>query len=133
MIDDKLLKFIIIGFINTLIGTFIMFGLYNLAGCSYWISTAANYILVSVLSFYLNKRFTFRYRGHVIKSGVRFMLNIAACYFIAYGIAKPVMKMILEESVIVIQENVAMLVGMCIFTGLNYVGQRMFVFKDTDK
>lgn len=28
-----------------------------------------------------------------------------------------------------VQENIAMLVGMCLFVGLNYIGQRFFVFK----
>ena len=29
-----------------------------------------------------------------------------------------------------VQENVAMLVGMCLYTGLNYLGQRFFAFKE---
>ena len=29
-----------------------------------------------------------------------------------------------------IQENVAMFVGMCFFTGFNYLGQRLFAFKE---
>ncbi len=32
IIDKKLLKFILVGIVNTLVGTAIMFGLYNLAG-----------------------------------------------------------------------------------------------------
>ena len=45
LVDQKLLRFIIVGCINTVVGTAIMFGLYNLASCSYWVSSAANYIL----------------------------------------------------------------------------------------
>lgn len=133
MIDKKLLKFLIVGVINTLVGTAIMFGAYNLLGCSYWVSSAANYILASILSYVLNKKFTFEHEGDVTKSGVRFIINIAACYLIAYGIAKPLAIWLLTGSSITIQENVAMFVGMCIFTGLNYFGQRFFVFKQEDK
>ena len=43
LVDQKLLRFIIVGCINTVVGTAIMFGLYNLASCSYWVSSAANY------------------------------------------------------------------------------------------
>lgn len=129
MIDKKLFKFLIVGVINTLVGTAIMFGAYNLLGCSYWVSSAANYILASIFSYVLNKKFTFEHEGDVAKSGVRFVINIAACYLIAYGIAKPFAIWMLSGSSITIQENVAMLVGMCIFTGLNYFGQRFFVFK----
>ena len=59
LFDEKLLKFILVGVVNTLVGMAIMFGLYNLAHCSYWVSSAANYILTSILSFFLNKYFTF--------------------------------------------------------------------------
>ena len=41
LVDQKLLRFIIVGCINTVVGTAIMFGLYNLASCSYWVSSAA--------------------------------------------------------------------------------------------
>lgn len=43
VIDGKTIKFLIVGVVNTLFGAAIMFGLYNLAGCSYWLSSAANY------------------------------------------------------------------------------------------
>ena len=35
LMDEKLWKFILVGIINTLVGTAIMFGLYNLAGAFY--------------------------------------------------------------------------------------------------
>lgn len=122
------MKFIWVGVINTLAGTAIMFGLYNLAGCSYWISSAANYFFASILSYWLNKRFTFGYRGHVLQSGIRFALNIGVCYGIAYGAARPLAEQILAQSPLSLRENAAMAAGMCIFTGLNYIGQRFFVF-----
>lgn len=129
MIDEKLLKFISVGIVNTILGMAIMFGMYNLLGCSYWASSAANYIIVSILSYVLNKKFTFRHKGEVAASSIRFAVNIAVCYLVAYGIAKPATIWVLESCTKTIQENVAMLVGMCIFTGLNYIGQRLFVFK----
>lgn len=130
LIDEKLLRFIIVGAINTLVGAAIMFGLYNIAGFSYWVSSAANYILASILSYVLNKKFTFRHSGHVASSTVRFVINIAVCYLLAYGAAQPLMESMLADCSISVRENAAMLVGMCIFTGLNYIGQRMFVFRE---
>ena len=62
LFDAKLWKFLLVGVINTIVGTAIMFGLYNIAGCSYWVASAANYVLTSILSFFLNKYFTFRSR-----------------------------------------------------------------------
>lgn len=131
MIDDKLLKFIIVGTINTIVGTIIMFGMYNFFGFSYWISSSSNYILVSILSYALNKKYTFRHRGQTLKSSLKFAINIAICYIVAYGIAKPLIILIMNDSNIFLQENVAMLTGMILFTALNYLGQRLFVFKES--
>lgn len=108
----------------------IMFGLYNVAGCSYWISSAVNYIAASILSYVLNRKFTFSYGGTVFGSGIRFACNIAVCYLAAYGAAKPAMAWMLQGYSRTVQDNMAMLMGMCIFTGLNYLGQRCFVFKE---
>lgn len=133
IIDQKLLKFIAVGIINTLVGTAIMFGLYNLAGCSYWVSSAANYILTSILSFFLNKYFTFQNQEHSIRQVIRFIINIAVCYLLAYGIAKPIVLWALSGYGEQIQTNIAMFVGMCLFTGFNYLGQRFFAFKENLK
>ena len=127
--DRTILKFLIVGVVNTLFGTAVMFSLYNLAGCSYWISSAANYILGSILSFFLNKYFTFQNKERPWRQVVRFTVNIAACYLVAYGVAKPAARMLLSGQSVSIQENAAMLVGMCLFTGLNYFGQRFFAFR----
>lgn len=130
--DTDIARFIMVGMANTLLGTCIMFGLYNLAGCTYWISSAANYIICSIMSYALNKRFTFGYRGDTVGSGLRFTVNIAVCYLAAYGAAKPAMLWLMSGRPVHIQENAAMLTGMCIFTVLNYIGQKFFVFGEKE-
>ena len=130
LIDAKTIKFGIVGVINTAFGTAIMFGLYNLAGCSYWLSSAANYFFGSILSYFLNKNFTFQNKDSVSKTIPKFVLNILVCYILAYGIAKPAALYALQNYSVVIQENVAMLVGMCLFVVFNYCGQRYFAFKE---
>ena len=129
LFDEKLLKFILVGVVNTLVGMAIMFGLYNLAHCSYWVSSAANYILTSILSYFLNKYFTFQNRERSVGQVVRFVVNSAVCYGLAYGIAKPLCLQLLANASTTVRDNVSMLVGMCLFTGLNYLGQRLFAFR----
>lgn len=129
LFDAKLWKFLLVGVVNTLVGMGIMFGLYNLAGCSYWVSSAANYVLTSILSFFLNKHFTFQNRERSARQVARFAANIAVCYLIAYGVAKPLCLRWLANAAAGTRDNVAMLVGMVFFTGLNYLGQRFFAFR----
>ena len=129
LLDPSLLRFLMVGCINTAVGAAIMFGLYNLAGCSYWFSSAANYVLTSILSFFLNKHFTFRSRTYSGGEILRFAVNIAVCYLLAYGIARPLVRMMLSGASASVRDNVSMLAGMVLFTGCNYLGQRFFAFR----
>ncbi|MBR3455308.1 MAG: GtrA family protein [Bacteroidaceae bacterium] len=132
LIDKTFGKFIIVGIINTVVGTGIMFAFYNLLHFDYWISSAANYFFGSILSFFLNKYFTFQYHERSWKVILKFTVNILVCYFLAYGLAKPFALFILSSQPKVIQENVAMAFGMCFFVILNYAGQRFWAFKKND-
>ena len=137
LLDPTLFRFILVGLVNTAVGYGVMFGLYNLAGLhtwgdtGYWISSAANYIVGSVVSFFLNKHFTFRSREKGAGVVLRFALNIAVCWALAYGLAKPVMVWLLSGTgwSQQLQGNLSMLAGSGLFVFLNYFGQRFFAFR----
>lgn len=132
IVDWVTIKFLIVGVINTLVGTAVMFVAYNLIHLSYWVSSAANYVIGSVVSYVLNKHFTFRNRDKSPKVLLKFIVNISVCYLLAYGLAKPLAIRLLEGMSVSVQENVAMLTGMCLFVVFNYVGQRYFAFKEKE-
>ena len=127
--DKTFMKFVMVGVINTIVGSTIMFVFYNVFHLSYWISSASNYFFGSICSYILNKNFTFQYHERGWASLFRFTINIIICYLLAYGIAKLLMQWILSGFSITIQENVSMLLGMCLFVVFNYLGQRFFAFK----
>ncbi len=129
LFDASFLRFVLVGVVNTLFGTAIMFSAYNLLGLNYWISSALNYILASILSYFLNKHFTFQNKERGAGVIVRFTLNILVCYLLAYGIAKPLIRVLLTSAGPVVQDNVSMLVGMVLFTFFNYFGQKFFTFR----
>lgn len=131
--DRKFIIFCLVGVVNTLVGTAVMYGLYNLAHCGYWFSSAMNYVIGSIVSYFLNKRFTFKSRERSWQEIARFVINIAVCWLIAYGLAKPLVRMIFSGLSEKANDNLAMLAGMVIFTGLNYLGQRFFTFKESGK
>ncbi len=132
VIDAKLLKFLLVGVINTVVGVSIELFLFNVVHCGVWLSSATNYILTSILSFFLNKYFTFRNRDNSWRQVLRFALNIAVCYLLAHGIAVPLMDWLLRGADDTLRGNVTLLTGMCLFTGLNYLGQRFFAFAEKD-
>ena len=130
VIDAKLVKFLLVGVVNTIVGLSIELFLFNILHCGVWISSATNYILTSILSFFLNKYFTFQNREHSWHQVMRFALNIAVCYLLAHGIAVPLMERLLRGASEALRGNVTLLTGMCLFTGLNYLGQRFFAFAE---
>ncbi len=127
--DKTFLKFIIVGVINTIVGACIMFALYNIFHFSYWVSSIMNYVTGSIVSFFLNKYFTFKSSSFSFKEVIYFIINIAVCFFIAYSLAKPFAVYLLSGYSVSVQENTAMFTGMVIFTGLNYLSQRFIVFR----
>ena len=135
--DSSFIRFLIVGVINTLVGTAVMFGLYNLAGLhrwgqmGYWLSTIGNYTVGSVVSFFLNKHFTFKNKEKGKAVVIRFVVNIAVCMVLAYGIAQRAVAAALAGSFLSqqMQGNLSMLVGMGLFVLLNYFGQRFFAFR----
>lgn len=107
-----------------------MFVFYNFFHLSYWISSASNYIFGSILSYFLNKHFTFQNKSKSLATVIKFTVNITVCYLIAYGVAKPLAVWLFSGFDAHVQNNVAMLAGSVFFVGLNYLGQRFWAFKE---
>jgi len=129
MIFDRVfLKFILVGLVNTIVGSGIMFVMYNVFGFSYWTSSAANYIIGSGLSFFLNKYWTFSVKKWSLFMVISFIASIVISYLLAYKIARMAIYFVLANQSQKLMDNAAMFAGMCLFTGLNYLGQRFIVF-----
>lgn len=142
--DVKFWKFILVGVLNTIVGTGLQFVLYNctplnqMATTGTWIASSVSYCLASIMSYFLNKYFTFKNNEKGWKPVVRFAVNIAVCYGIAYGLAIPLTSYICTQNNIsmfgwtveTFASNASMIIGSCLFVGLNYIGQRFFAFKE---
>ncbi len=126
--DKSLIMFLIVGGVNTLVSVAIMF-LLEKAG--YWISTGVAYVVGATSSFFLNKKFTFQSNENAVKSAIKFTINVAVCYLIAYALAQPLVTFALSATALsrLWIERVAKLFGMCIYTFINYFGQKFFAFK----
>ncbi len=138
VIDEKTWKFLLVGILNTIVGNGLSFLLLNLVDWNAidlqkWdvtISSAISTVLASIMSYFLNRYFTFQYKGTDKTVFLRFALNIVVCYLLAYGIGAPLMERILSGTTDWIQKNGAMLFGMCLFVAFNYFGQRFFTFRE---
>jgi len=131
LFDAKMLKFLFVGVLNTLLGAALMFGLYNLAGFGYWSSSSVSYIAASIFSFFMNRSFTFGDKSSPGLPALKFAVNIMVCYLLAFSLAKPLILFLLNSMDLPqnATDNIAMFAGMAMFTGFNYIGQRYFVFQ----
>ena len=139
----EILHFGIIGVFNTLLGFVLIMVFYNLWHWNYWAASGTSYVIGSIFSYFANKKLTFRVEGNSWKAALKFAVNIAICYLLAYGIAKPLARSVMRGylpglaqrigDVIhmearAVEENVAILAGMGLFIIFNFIGQKFFVF-----
>lgn len=145
--DKSIIKFALVGVLNTIVGYALNFTALNVFHLNFMLAGALNYIPTSVMSFFLNKYFTFKSSGNMKKEAIRFAVNILVCWLLAYGIAKPATIFIMGfapsgvfdfitklsfgylTGQAMIIDNVATIVGMGLFVIFNYTGQRFFAFK----
>ena len=127
--DKSFILFLLVGGINTLVSAVLMF---LLEKTGYWVSTIIAYAVGAVISFFLNKKFTFKSEGKTTKSAVKFIINVAVCYIIAYSVAQPLATLILSATSLspLWIERIAKLFGMGLYTLINYFGQKFFAFKN---
>ena len=96
LFDVKMWKFLLVGVLNTIVGEGLSYLLILCTDIDLWWATAVPTVLASVMSYFLNKYFTFRNTEKGWKPVFRFALNIAVCYVLAYGLAEPAAKWVLS-------------------------------------
>lgn len=126
-------RFLMVGVANTIVGLSVMYLFLHLAGFSYWTSTFIGNTVGAIVSFFLNRNFTFRSQSSVSKSMIRFIAVILFCYFISYTMGQNLVEWILSNNHVTssIKTDIAVLISTGLYTVLNYLCQKLFVFRST--
>lgn len=141
MIDKTLALYLLVGVLNFIVCTGIMFLLYNVADVSKHFAPIVNYGLGSII-WYLSCNYLL-FPGHktTSKQLLCFVLDIVVCYLLSYYLIGPYVSRLLLRSHSVtrffsfggtenIRGNCEMSVGSLSYALLNYFGQRYFVFSE---
>ncbi len=140
--DIKFWKFILVGILNTLVGEGVVLLLTNPIGWKdfSWgpgAAAVAGTVVGSIVSYFLNKYFTFKNKEKGWKPVVRFTVNIAACMLVRVLVATLVSMLsksmgwsLFGMDVNTFAGNLSWAVGACTFVACNYIGQRFFAFKE---
>lgn len=133
-LHSSFFRFLLVGVGNTLLSTVITFGLYNLAEWHPVLSSAIGYVAGAIMSFLLNRSFTFHSQENFWRSAVKFAINVAVMWTITTPFLQPWLAERLQ-AVFVDRwaNNVSLVLCMGLYTILNYFGQRFFAFRGSAK
>ena len=132
VLHKSLLFYTVIGVSNTLLTMGMEFILNNVFGLPYWWVTSIPFAITSVTSFVFNRRFSFKeHRGGFRTDMLKFYALFIACYLLAFRVAKPLAIKLMSDANASEKaiHNVSIIVGQCVFTPLNYLGQRFLVYR----
>ena len=141
MVDRALVLYLIVGVLNFIFCTALMFFLYNVCGVSEHVAPVVNYGLGSLI-WYLGCKFIV-FPGHdtTFQLIVRFAVEVVICYVISYYVlAEPLARWALQQEDIYefftfgggakVTANCEMAIGAVAYALINYFGQRFFVFSE---
>jgi putative flippase GtrA len=130
MIKKQFLIFLIIGVANTLIGLTSTYICFDFIKLNYWLATFAGNLIGMVVSYTLNKKYTFKNTKKVTSSLLKFFLVVFLCYYISYWFGLRLTHLIVDFFVFIrpYVGEVSILLGAGLYTISNFLGQRFLVF-----
>jgi putative flippase GtrA len=129
-------RFLLVGIFNTLVGLGTSFLFYNVLHLGYWLSTFLGNSIGAVVSYGLNKNFTFRSKSSIQSSWWKFVLVILSCYGFSYGTSLLlgfVWSVLFPSFHTVWIHNGAILFGNGIYMISNFLGHKYFTFRTKDQ
>lgn len=141
MVDRAFVLYLIVGVLNFILCTALMFFLFNAWGVSEHISPVVNYGLGSLIWYWGCKYLIFPNSKTGLQQIVRFGIDVLICYVISYYWIAPIVSEYALRSEMIygwftfgggakVEANCEMAIGALVYALLNYFGQRYFVFTD---
>lgn len=125
LLDLSSVRFLIVGLANTSVGLLIIYSGKWLIGLDDIAANMVGYSCGLVLSFVLNKRWSFRYKGSSGLALLRFFLVILVAYLLNLGLT------LVAINSLSINSYFAQALGVVPYTVITYLGSRYFVFPDS--
>jgi len=122
--DKTLIRFLLVGFFNTLVGLSIIFYLkwaFDFGDAS---SNLIGYILGFFVSFYMHSRWTYNYSGTIKKAIVRYLL------IVIFGYLSNLITVLFLINMIQINTYFAQFCGIFPYVFIVYTFGKFFVFND---
>jgi len=122
--DGSVVRFAVVGLSNTLCGLAIIYAAKYVAGMDDVPANILGYAIGTLLSFTLNKRWTFRYRGPNARAFVRFVLVMMTAYLLNLLTVLGALKLGVDG-------YVAQALGVIPYAAFGYFASRHLAFRTT--
>ena len=119
----QIVRYVLVGAVNTLLALGTIFLLGGLAHADYRLANAAGYAVGTCNSFLLNRWWTFRSGGAVPLQAVKFLLVFGLCYAFQFGL------LVLMVDHLKWGSSLSQVTAMVAYTGLGYLLNRKVVYK----
>lgn len=149
-VRKEFISYCLVGVANTIVGLSTAYVFLNVFLSSYIISVAAAYVAGIIVSFFLNKKYTFNNNSNNnLQLFVRFVFAMLPSYIISYYFGYHVIQIIVDANIfnhILINlskftgseiarltDNMAVLMSMAIYLVLGFSVNKLVIFKQKNK
>jgi putative flippase GtrA len=119
----SLVRFLLVGIANTLVGLSVIYLIKWFSAVGDALANACGYAIGLMVSFMLNRNWTFRHSGAILPAAVRFFIVFAIAYIANLG---TVLTLVHRFG---INGYLAQLLGVPPYTALFYLGSRYVAFR----
>jgi len=119
----RLGRYLLVGGVNTLAGMALIFGLMHGAGLGPVAANVIGFAICIVGSYFMNRSFTFRHRGHAGQTLPRFVAVQGAAYLANLA------TLLLLHDTLSVDRNLAQLGAVAVYTAIGFAGSNFLVFR----
>lgn len=132
-------RYLMTGVINTLVTLIVIYICKGIIGVNPWVSNAIGYVAGLINSFIWNRLWVFNSRdGKWLSEGLKFFGGFLLCYGVQLGVTWLMDTYVIDPDFMLrfwglafSGYAVATLVGMMVYTGANFIYNRMVTFRHT--
>ncbi len=131
----QFVKYCIVGILNTLVTLGVIYLCKSMLGWNIYLSNALGYIAGVTNSFFCNKQWTFKTKGHYRREAVRFLVGFGVCYALQFALVWMLTQShfghydFLILGIVISGYGIATLLGNVVYTLANFVFNRMVTFR----
>lgn len=135
----QFIRYLMVGVINTLVTLIVIYVCKSFLGVNPWVSNAIGYVAGLINSFIWNRNWVFHSKDSKwYKEGLRFLIGFLICYGLQFVTTWALDIYVIDPDFLMSVfglsfsgYGIATLLGMMVYTGANFIYNRLVTFRNT--